>query len=722
MKASQVTWRTNLKLIICLFLAGIGLCSAATLPVPEARKLAVLLNYAAPGPSVTAEDLVQRLSSGSNDPLTQQLVQRFQRPLSTSLLLSKRLPTQYRATLPGTDPDELLHRYMVLEYASNAATLDAKAVLQHDPLVLYVKESTFSQFSAAPADPLYPYAFVLQDYQWAINDPMNLQGAWNTVRGTAYLAHLDNGIQTNPLHEDLGQPWRRPEFNFNVAGGTNVDENPATTGGYAGHGTHTAGIMAAATSQSSVLPGYPNPPAVGGAGVCWYCTLMVAKISRGFITDDMTDTPNAINWAVSSGAQAVNMSFGTYSSNHDCQANPNDAFCLALGSAAAKEVVLVAAAGNSDYFNHGTGSALGTELDFPAASNYTIAVGAIQAYSGVRGNLWTEESPLSGFQGSSTGSGMETHGILAPGRDVLSTFYYGFDWNPYTRCGTSQTFPNGQQGTSKGPNYGICTGTSMATPHITGIVGLLRSVNPLLDAGTIRSILLGSGNNAGSPDTTRGYGVPNAAASVNSVLGTTNRLTPLLSLYSNAAWDHFYTVVPQMARASIAYGLVPYAGAPTQYQPYGTTIAEYASFAQPYLIGYAQPRAQVWVFSTHVNPFNPSVELMPLYRLSWKCGDPGPSVCGSNSSHVSHFYTTSLDEAHRSLVYYAFDGIEGYVHPVSLGQPSGTTFLMRAYNADIDDYAVFPQEEYGNMASQGYTLDVSYLGYAYLNSGSRPSY
>ena len=476
----------------------------------------------------------------------------------------------------------MLHRYVVLEYPDTATTMAAKAVLEKDPLVLFVKESTFSQFSIAPVDPLFATAPQIQNYQWGINDPLNLKSAWNVVRGTAYIADLDNGIQNGnpkskpatPLHEDLGQPWR-PIFNFNVAGGNDVDEHPELLTQQqfvAGHGTHTAGIIAAATTQSSVLPGYPNPASLGGAGVCWYCNLMLVKVSRivnGQISiNETVDLPNAINWAATSGAQAMNMSFGGL--DHHCPTHPSDPYCFALSSATLKEVVIAAAAGNSNLFSGGDGHALGTALDFPAISSYTIAVGGIQSYSGARGNLWTEETPSYTVYGSSTGPGMETRGILAPARDVLSTFYYGRVWNAASRCGSTTA-----QGTSKGPNYGVCTGTSMATPHITGIVGLLRTINPLLSASQITSALLNSGDNAASHNTTRGYGVPNVATAVSTVLATTNRLTPLFSHYSSAAWDHFYTVVPQMARASIAYGLIPYAVAPTTYAPYGTAIAEY---------------------------------------------------------------------------------------------------------------------------------------------------
>lgn len=737
----------NLTCLLTIAFAGsIYAAELTTLPAP-APKLAVLLNYK--GIANTAESLVDVLSGRMTAPDAAQLIQRFDNPVSARLLIEgTRLPAKLRSNLIESDPDEILHRYIVLEFRDVPAALAAKSVLQKDPAVLYVKESENAQFSAIPSDPLYAYSATSnRDYQWAINDAMLLQPAWDTVRGTAYLAHLDNGVQTLPLlHEDLGQPFRR--FKFNVAGGEDVDEHPELTElGAAGHGTHTAGIMAGATSQYSVPAGYPNPaPAVGISGVCWYCSLMVAKISRRLpgnnrVSIDFTiDVPAAVYWAVNSGAQVINMSFGGTTPDPTCPTNYQDALCAALKSAASKGVVIVAAAGNSDSLNDPavggphTGMALGAMLDFPASDGTTIAVGATQAYAGAaigRQYVWTEEFPRQFFYGSSTGPGMDTRGILAPGRAILSTFYEGRNWNVALRCGIMSEFidaVNGTDygpGTTRGPKYGLCTGTSMAAAHITGIVGLMRTVNPLLDAIQIRSALLTTGYNAAAPNPIRGFGIANANGAVNSVLSTTNRLTPLFSGYSTDAANHFYTVVPQMARASVAFGLIPHTAVSTQYLPYGSVVNAYPEFADSFLIGYIAPKAQVWVFTTHNNPANSSVELLPLYRLSWKCGDGGTSICAANPKHVSHFYTSSLSEAQSYIGsrYYSFDGIEGYVYPWSgQSKPAGTTWLLRAYNATRDDYALFPEQEQTNMAAQGYVGSVAYLGYVYLNTGNRPSY
>jgi serine protease len=137
----------------------------------------------------------------------------------------------------------------------------------------------------------------------------------------------------------------------------------------------------------------------------------------------------------------------------------------------------------------------------------------------------------------------------------------------------------------------------------------------------------------------------------------------------------------------------------------------------------------VWVFATHVNPLNAAVELKPLWRMSYKCGDAIPSgrpnICAAHPYHVDHFYTTDVNEliTYKSSHGYRPDGVEGYVYSATLAQPMGTTALLRAFKAADDDYAIFPFEQKAAMAALGYSGSLTTLGYVYLNStGARPVY
>jgi hypothetical protein len=95
------------------------------------------------------------------------------------------------------------------------------------------------------------------------------------------------------------------------------------------------------------------------------------------------------------------------------------------------------------------------------------------------------------------------------------------------------------------------------------------------------------------------------------------------------------------------------------------------------------PRAMVSVFTSHVDPTDSNAELVPLYRMSWKCSS-------SSCSHVSHAYTTSsTDVSTLNSWGYTLDGIEGYIYPsTKTQQPPGTVKLCRKTSAD-DDYILF---------------------------------
>ncbi|MEQ1594598.1 MAG: hypothetical protein ABL985_05835 [Casimicrobium sp.] len=146
-------------------------------------------------------------------------------------------------------------------------------------------------------------------------------------------------------------------------------------------------------------------------------------------------------------------------------------------------------------------------------------------------------------------------------------------------------------------------------------------------------------------------------------------------------------------------------GSGSGYKPVGTSAP--GSFPVVWWWG-NQPKAQVWVFSTPVNPLTPSVPLVPLFRMSWKCGDSysSPTVCSSNPAHVDTAYATNpSDVANYANVGYVLDGVEGYTYSKFAPKPYGTVRLYRKYNPARDDHAIFPDipSITSDMAARGYT-------------------
>ncbi len=112
---------------------------------------------------------------------------------------------------------------------------------------------------------------------------------------------------------------------------------------------------------------------------------------------------------------------------------------------------------------------------------------------------------------------------MAPAEAVVSTFYPSYDWNAFGCHHDTMVYANG---------YGACTGTSMSAPYVAGVVGLVRSVNPLLTQAQVRDALITNSSLASSFDDQFGYGIPDTEASVAAVFGRAggeevkNRLTP----------------------------------------------------------------------------------------------------------------------------------------------------------------------------------------------------
>lgn len=274
----------------------------------------------------------------------------------------------------------------------------------------------------------------------------------------------------------------------------------------------------------------------------------------------------------------------------------------------------------------------------------------------------------------------------------------------------------------------------MSAPFISALAGLLRSINPRMSKTQIEGYMLSAGNwYSYFCPSVYGCGMVDASKAATDVVNASgNRLTPLFSFYSSNRFDYFYTTVPQMATAALCGTLRPSVGgtnAQNFYSSVGTAITGYTSVpgATVSTCSGVQPKAQVWIFTTPKNPVGGANTLVPLYRMSWKCGDASsspPAVCTSTPRHVDTVYTT--DAAGISVYQglgYRLDGIEGYIYPKNITQPAGTVKLMRKYNPTRDDHAIFPDTLLSSMIADGYTQDSGsdWLGYVYVNSGNVPT-
>jgi len=252
----------------------------------------------------------------------------------------------------------------------------------------------------------------------------------------------------------------------------NVDAHPNDD---RDHGTHVTGTVAQSTNNS-----------LGVAGVAFNTTIMPLKVLGADGSGSFAQVADGVNYAVANGADIVSMSLGASVG----AAVIENAVANAFNSG----VTVVAACGNS-----GT-----ADCDFPAAYNsYVIAVGATQ-YNEAR-------APYSSF-----GPSLD---VVAPGGNT------GVDQN-------GDGFADGvlQHTFSDTPvdfAYWFFQGTSMATPHVSGLAALLLAKDPSLTPSQIRTVIESTADDLGTTgrDNTFGWGLINAKAALDSVAAVSITLT-----------------------------------------------------------------------------------------------------------------------------------------------------------------------------------------------------
>ena len=209
-----------------------------------------------------------------------------------------------------------------------------------------------------------------------------------------------------------------------------------------------------------------------------------------------------IHHAVEHGAKVINMSLGGPTTQLGALIWQD-----AIDYAHAQGVTMVAIAGNEN-------NDLSTPYSFyPAQANYVIAVGATNA-SDQRCDENYDTCVWSG--GSGHGSDLD---IMAPGDNIRTTDLMGsngYASNDYTTVG----------------------GTSVSVPFVSGLAGLILSVNPNLSPDDVEQKIKEHAVDLGAPgrDDYYGWGRINAFASVNAAIGD----SPSVKLYRENNYTNQY--------------------------------------------------------------------------------------------------------------------------------------------------------------------------------------
>ena len=373
-------------------------------------------------------------------------------------------------------------RYATEELRAKAETLRLLKRLRKDPAFEYMQPNYIYRAMAVPNDPYYPY-------QWHYPH-IALPQAWDVTKGDDDIvtAVIDTGVVTD--HPDLAPRLLRDGRNrvvgydfisdlFRAADGNGIDSDPYDDGDdvigdrSSFHGTHVAGTVGAATNNR-----------VGVAGVTWRGKIMPIRVlgRDGGTSMDIAEgiryaagLPNFSGEVPPVRADVMNLSLG--SNNPACMPPyPVDrARKNALEAAIQAGVVVVVAAGNDNCH----------QPDPMSTVDGVISVSATD---------FTGRAPYSNYGA--------TVDVAAPGGNS------GVDWNgDGYRDNVLSTLAD-DSASSITHEYDFYEGTSMAAPHVAGVVSLMLAANPSLTPSDINRLLAGTHADPAAGPITRDWGAP----------------------------------------------------------------------------------------------------------------------------------------------------------------------------------------------------------------------
>ena len=327
--------------------------------------------------------------------------------------------------------------------------------------------------SFRPRDPRY-------GMQWNMRSA-KIDQAWSLVRSNPNItvAVIDSGV--DPNHEDLVDHLEPLEDIYNELKGSDVYNNPFSGevinyGGRDGngHGTHIAGIIAASMDNNLGVAG------VVGGGV----RILPIKATDYAGSTDAATLTAAFQRAIDRGAKVINISIG------GPVAKSTRALESVIQVALQRNITIVSATGNESARDRG----LISPITVPAAYNGVIAVGA-----------HTEKDNVASY--SNGGSQID---LVAPGGAGRSNVLQEGQqvWSTWPSYNTFEFFQKRVTSTL----YAATSGTSMACPHVAGVVALMLAREPNLTPAQIRSRLIATADDMGTPgyDEDSGYGKLNA--------------------------------------------------------------------------------------------------------------------------------------------------------------------------------------------------------------------
>jgi hypothetical protein len=347
-----------------------------------------------------------------------------------------------------------------LELVQLPSHIDVDSALKYyenDPNIEYAEPDYYYHALDAPNDPDFPK-------QWALNNlgqnsdvphaDINILAAWNLVKSSEdyVLGIIDTGVLYT--HPDLAEnmwtnPGEIPANNIDDDGNGYIDDvhgiNAITRKGDPlddqGHGTHVAGIIGARGDNG-----------VGISGVNQRARIAACKFLDAMGSGSASDAITCLNYFGALRSRAVNPVKIILTSNSWGGGPFSQALLDAIKAHEQKGILFIAAAANDSRNNN--------EAEvYPA--NYSLS----NIISVAATDNKDELAYFSNY-------GNQTVHVAAPGAKILSTYL--------------------------GNSYKELSGTSMAAPHVSGLVGLVQAERPDLDYLGLRNLIIAGGQKLSS--------------------------------------------------------------------------------------------------------------------------------------------------------------------------------------------------------------------------------
>src|SRR5215207_10184380 len=290
--------------------------------------------------------------------------------------------------------------------------------------------------------------------------PTGINRADAELSPTAKINGLDQRVDVDVAIIDTGIDLDHPDLKVNAAGAKNCSTGRSADDGN-GHGTHVAGTVGALDNAAGVV------------GVAPGARLWPVRVLNNAGSGSWSSVICGIDFvtAHANEIEVANMSLGgTGSDDGNCGNTNQDAMHQAICRSVRAGVTYAVAAGNEsdDAKNH-----------VPAAYDEVITVSALADFNGQPGG---GAAPTCRSDVDDTFADFSNYGrdvdLIAAGVCILSTW--------------------------KGGGYNPISGTSMATPHVTGAAALYKSTHPSASPAQVKSALQAAGttnwNNADDRD------------------------------------------------------------------------------------------------------------------------------------------------------------------------------------------------------------------------------